>query len=153
MVEADLIAAVADVLARAGLEEPALGTDALRLVGDGDGVLVGWQPDDLLRPSRDLHQDAHLPSGELDGLHRAFGMALTAVLTGAGFVVQPHPAGWLRVTWPGAGCGGPRGGSGGGEGDDGGDVAGGGQEALSAGHGDAVAQHGWRSAGEDDPGP
>lgn len=118
-------------------------------------MLVGWRPDDLLRPSRDLKDDAHLVSEDLEGLLRALGIPLTAVLTSAGFRVEARPGGWLRVTRPPAGASRLRtAGSSEGldEGDGGGDAGGGGQEALRSRDGDAVAQDGWQGAGQDEPG-
>ncbi|WP_187283343.1 hypothetical protein [Streptomyces sp. t39] len=92
----DLVLAVAEALARAGFEEPAPGTDSLRLLDDdgaSDYVRGGWQPDDLLRPSCDLEADAHLVAKALEGLHRAFDNARTAVLTSAGVHVESCPEG------------------------------------------------------------
>ncbi|MFD0427161.1 hypothetical protein ACFQ60_00635 [Streptomyces zhihengii] len=115
---------------------------------DGEGVLVGWQPDGLLRGSRDLEAEAHLVSEGLEGLHRAFGIALTVVLGVAS-------RGRLRVTRCGAGSS-RSSAAGGSEGADeeegGGDAGAGGPEAVGAGDGDPLVQDGWQGVDEDEPG-
>ncbi|MFI8345669.1 hypothetical protein ACIF8W_37245 [Streptomyces sp. NPDC085639] len=90
------------MLATTGFTEPDGDTSGLVLRAQADGVLIGWQPAEVVRAVTYVHGHEDALGGfiSLPGLHQAVASALTAILGEAGFDVRSGPDGSLRVNRP-----------------------------------------------------
>ncbi|MFG2716615.1 hypothetical protein ACGFX2_39795 [Streptomyces goshikiensis] len=98
----ELMRKVRQLLAAEGFGLAENGSEGLFLRAAPDGVLLRWQPRELLRPVVQVHgDDADLASRiELAGFQAAIHVALTALLRSAGYEVTGQDDGWLLVTRP-----------------------------------------------------
>ncbi|MFD3682474.1 hypothetical protein [Streptomyces sp. NPDC058613] len=76
------------------------GSEGLFLRAEPDGLLLRWQPRELLHPVMQAHGDAaDLDSRtELSGFQAAIHIALTTLLRSVGYASTEQDDGWLRVT-------------------------------------------------------
>lgn len=90
-----LLDEVRQVLATAGFTEPDGGTGGLVLRAKADGVLIAWQPAEVVRAVTYVHrhEDALDRLTSLPGLHQAIASALAAILDEAGLPGGPHAVG------------------------------------------------------------
>ncbi|MGW6878594.1 hypothetical protein ACWGF3_13700 [Streptomyces xanthophaeus] len=98
----ELIREVRHLLAAAGFGLAENGSEGLFLRTEPAGLLLRWQPRELLRPVVQVHgDDADLASRtELAGFQAAIHIALTALLRSAGYEITEQDDGWLLVTRP-----------------------------------------------------
>ncbi|MFD9474069.1 hypothetical protein [Streptomyces goshikiensis] len=96
----ELIREVRHLLADEGFEPAENGSEGLFLRTEPDGLLLRWQPRELLRPVLQAHGDAaNLESRtELAGFQAAIHIALTTLLRSAGYAITEQDDSWLRVT-------------------------------------------------------
>ncbi|MFJ9811102.1 hypothetical protein ACIRTB_23035 [Streptomyces sp. NPDC101158] len=95
----ELLDQVQAVLAEAGFG-PDSGLTAR--AHDGDGVVVSWHADHLIRPTITAHAaDPDIRTSVLiPGIRAALHIAVTTVITSAGLTTTDHPDGYLLVTPP-----------------------------------------------------
>ncbi|MFE5534698.1 hypothetical protein [Streptomyces sp. NPDC056492] len=95
----ELLARVRTVLADAGFEEIATGSEGVHLIRHARGVLVGWMPEELTQTHRRRgpRRGRRPAPAELPGLRHAFSLAMAAALRAAGLTVQARGDGWLLV--------------------------------------------------------
>ncbi|WCD90981.1 hypothetical protein KPP03845_107410 [Streptomyces xanthophaeus] len=96
----ELIRQVRHLLTAEGFGLAENGSEGLFLRAEPDGLLLRWQPRELLRPVLQAHSDdADLASRtELAGFQAAIHIALTALLRSAGYEITEQDDGWLWVT-------------------------------------------------------
>ncbi|MFG2417160.1 hypothetical protein [Streptomyces goshikiensis] len=96
----ELIRKVRHLLTAEGFELAENGSEGLVLRAEPDGLLLRWQPREILRPVVLAHgDDADLESRtELAGFQAAIHIALSALLRSAGYKVTEQDDGWLWVT-------------------------------------------------------
>ncbi|MFI8961602.1 hypothetical protein ACIGO8_05755 [Streptomyces sp. NPDC053493] len=91
----DLLQEVRAVLVRAGY-----GRDSgLRVLRHGDGVIVSWHADPVIRPTIAVHAadpDVRRRAG-IPGIRTALDTALLVVLHGAGLPAVHHPGGFILI--------------------------------------------------------